>query len=772
MRTSRLGQLLVEEGLLSEKDRRTIKRNCGYTGGAFAKSVVSLGLMDEVELASFLAEKTNSEIASKNLSDDAQPSAIGAVDLPLLEKLEVIPLELRADILKVAMVDPLDMDTIAQLEFFTNYKIIPIVATQTQIHDALAELLRGYEPGLTNLEEFLHNHATPASKRLKIIQGATIGDTPVPVKPYKETSAPPQTEGQNSGFKFTPSQSFHEDDEEMEIEEDIEEFSDEGEISFSDDLDLPPPTTEQNDEPDEFDDLVDEEEDRKVVSSSEDSSSKLSNVSAKDTLDIENDLDIESDLDIEGDIDANADQDSNGDLDALDELDDLEDGASTEEVANLANQTLSSEVDATDADSSPSDDDVLKSSLANSADDPSMNNRESNTELRIDEVAAEVTAELGDNLEQTSEEDSSKAALPDLSDLDSALAASSPDTAPSVEDPQTTNDNEPESAMDALVGLDDLEDLKSIDDSPSMGASSTLENDIEINPSAEASPQIDCDSEEIENIELSAADEELDGILAGDSIEGKESDDLTGAGSEFQVDEDSGKDEIPDEAPLIGDDDEGIENLELDSPDPTIDDDEPDFDDPNFDQPNLDDPSLDGSSSQVPLENIKTEQEQMNLRKISMSAVASINKALMKLGMLTDRDEVINEVALALLDSGINKLLLIENSDVLTPLISWEFTEENLVVKEQELESYITEGLNHAFSRLFAGWTTFDDATREENLKPFESWTESGEVIAASMIACGEVKVIAVVAWSEPHCDSQAIRASSLDLVKRLIKKI
>ena len=45
MGTSGLGNLLVDEGLLTEVDRRTIKRTCGTGGGAFAKSIIALGVL-------------------------------------------------------------------------------------------------------------------------------------------------------------------------------------------------------------------------------------------------------------------------------------------------------------------------------------------------------------------------------------------------------------------------------------------------------------------------------------------------------------------------------------------------------------------------------------------------------------------------------------------------------------------------------------------------------------------------------------------------------
>src|SRR5690606_23342777 len=161
------GNLLVEEGLLTETDRRTIKRESGTQGAAFAKSIVALGLLDEDELAAFLAERTPHKLAPKDLSTVTTQAAVGAVDRPLLERLEVVPLDFKNNTLHVAMADPLDRDALAQLRFFTGYKIKPVIATFSQIRKGLQRLIPEFMPKQSTLEEFLKNHVLAASARLK-----------------------------------------------------------------------------------------------------------------------------------------------------------------------------------------------------------------------------------------------------------------------------------------------------------------------------------------------------------------------------------------------------------------------------------------------------------------------------------------------------------------------------------------------------------------------------------------------------------------------------
>jgi len=167
MAASKLGQLLVEDGLLTEHDRRMIRSSSGAGGSAFAKSLIALGLVDEDELAAFIADRTHFRIASKDLQSETDDRALGAVDVPLLLRLEVLPLKLEGTAMIVAMADPLDRDTIRQLEFFTGYRIKPVIATLGQIRAGLRRIVPDWEPKALPFERFITTHAPSATRRIR-----------------------------------------------------------------------------------------------------------------------------------------------------------------------------------------------------------------------------------------------------------------------------------------------------------------------------------------------------------------------------------------------------------------------------------------------------------------------------------------------------------------------------------------------------------------------------------------------------------------------------
>ena len=152
--STKLGHLLVAEGLLSEQDRRTIHEASGSTPGAFAKGILALGLLGDEELAAFIADRTHFRVAAKDIFSEVDDRALGAIDTPLLRQLEVLPLRLDSNVLAVGMIDPLDRATVHQIEFFTGCKVRPLIATLKQVRTGLARLIPGYQPTPSPFEVF------------------------------------------------------------------------------------------------------------------------------------------------------------------------------------------------------------------------------------------------------------------------------------------------------------------------------------------------------------------------------------------------------------------------------------------------------------------------------------------------------------------------------------------------------------------------------------------------------------------------------------------
>lgn len=171
---SKLGTLLVREGLLTESDRRMIHRESGTHRGSFARSVLALGVLDEHELAALFAAKTSYRIAPKNLAAEIQEDAMGLIPAHILTWLDVIPVRKANGVLYVAMTDPTDKQVLSQLEFFSGMIIKPIIASFSLIRAALKEHLSSHlDFGRSEFEDFLKNHSVSATQFATT--GLTVG---------------------------------------------------------------------------------------------------------------------------------------------------------------------------------------------------------------------------------------------------------------------------------------------------------------------------------------------------------------------------------------------------------------------------------------------------------------------------------------------------------------------------------------------------------------------------------------------------------------------
>ena len=62
--------------------------------------------------------------------------------------------------IQVAAVDPLDKDTIRQIEFFTDLKVICWLAPISQIYLGIKSFIPSFQPTQTLIGDFLEHHAT------------------------------------------------------------------------------------------------------------------------------------------------------------------------------------------------------------------------------------------------------------------------------------------------------------------------------------------------------------------------------------------------------------------------------------------------------------------------------------------------------------------------------------------------------------------------------------------------------------------------------------
>ena len=149
----KIGELLVEAGYLEPDQLRSALSYQRQWGGRLGANVVKLGFLDESQLVAFLSNRL--QIPAVNLKLLRVPDDIIAlVPGDVAKKYGIIPLQQSADKKKiiVAMSDPTNLAAIDEVQFLVNARIIPTVASDTLV----AQALRHYYDGADTMR-FLSN---------------------------------------------------------------------------------------------------------------------------------------------------------------------------------------------------------------------------------------------------------------------------------------------------------------------------------------------------------------------------------------------------------------------------------------------------------------------------------------------------------------------------------------------------------------------------------------------------------------------------------------
>ncbi|HEV8533466.1 MAG TPA: type IV-A pilus assembly ATPase PilB [Methylomirabilota bacterium] len=132
----RLGDLLVREGLIdNEQLARALQEQKG-SNDKLGSILVKLSFVTEENLIAFLSRQYG--IQSITLSQlDIDPDILKLVPEQIARKYEVLPVKLQGNTLTLAMGDPTNVFALDDVGFMTNLQVIPAVASQVAIRQAI-----------------------------------------------------------------------------------------------------------------------------------------------------------------------------------------------------------------------------------------------------------------------------------------------------------------------------------------------------------------------------------------------------------------------------------------------------------------------------------------------------------------------------------------------------------------------------------------------------------------------------------------------------------
>ena len=132
----KLGELLVEENLITPQQLQEALQYQKQNGGKLGYNLVKLGFVKDEEISQLLSRQYG--VPSINLARfEIDPSVIKLVPAETAQKYQVIPLSRAGANLTIAMVDPTNVFAMDDIKFMTGYNVESVVASATAIMESI-----------------------------------------------------------------------------------------------------------------------------------------------------------------------------------------------------------------------------------------------------------------------------------------------------------------------------------------------------------------------------------------------------------------------------------------------------------------------------------------------------------------------------------------------------------------------------------------------------------------------------------------------------------
>lgn len=132
----RLGELLLDAKKLTEKDLlRALTEQKKY-GDKLGKVIVKLGMLSEKEIIDTVSKQLNIpiiDLKALEIPDDV----VSLITADIAKNSMLIPVMRRYNVLKLAMVDPLDIDAMDNVARMVKMEIEPLIVTEDELKQAL-----------------------------------------------------------------------------------------------------------------------------------------------------------------------------------------------------------------------------------------------------------------------------------------------------------------------------------------------------------------------------------------------------------------------------------------------------------------------------------------------------------------------------------------------------------------------------------------------------------------------------------------------------------
>jgi len=134
--SSRLGEILVKDSLISADQLKQALDYQKKNGGRLGTCLVKLGLVSDEDITAVLSRQYG--VPSINLKYyEVDPSVIKLVPQETAIRYQIVPLSRVGSTLTIAMTDPTNVFAMDDIKFMTGFNVEPVVASESAISEAI-----------------------------------------------------------------------------------------------------------------------------------------------------------------------------------------------------------------------------------------------------------------------------------------------------------------------------------------------------------------------------------------------------------------------------------------------------------------------------------------------------------------------------------------------------------------------------------------------------------------------------------------------------------
>lgn len=134
----KLGELLVNEGLITTEQLEEALAHQKQHGGKLGSVLDELGIIKESEITGLLSRQYG--IPSIDLEQvEIDPKAVLKVPAETAQKYQVFPIAVKGSNLTIAMVDPTNITALDDIKFLTDCNVEAVLASETAVRQAIAK---------------------------------------------------------------------------------------------------------------------------------------------------------------------------------------------------------------------------------------------------------------------------------------------------------------------------------------------------------------------------------------------------------------------------------------------------------------------------------------------------------------------------------------------------------------------------------------------------------------------------------------------------------